>query len=221
MPVKGEPMDRLPQAAKAEPVPPNELPIWTLLQSDIAHFESQGESFQGTRASLLRTISVLLTPSLLCCALYRIAHVAHRRRWGIVSRFCARLNALLHRVVIDPQATVGPGLYIPHPVGVVFRGNAGRNLVLYAGAIVGPLAPLPFFCGGEYERPLLGDEVMVGMNAMILGSAVVGHGARIGPGALVTGFVKPDTAVIAGQLLARAGTDAVSPVTACPPSSSL
>ena len=66
MPVKGEPMDRLPQAAKAEPVPPNELPIWTLLQSDIAHFESQGESFQGTRASLLRTISVLVTPSLLC-----------------------------------------------------------------------------------------------------------------------------------------------------------
>ncbi len=201
-------------------MPPNELPIWTLLQSDIAHFVRRAESFQGTRASLLRTISVLLTPSLLCCVLHRIAHAAHRRRWGAVSRFCARLNALLHRAVLDPQATVGPGLYVPHPVGVVFRGNAGRNLVLYAGAIVGPLAPLPFPCGGEYECPLLGDEVMVGMNAMILGSAVVGHGARLGPGTLVTGFVKPGTAVIAGQLLARAGTDAVSPVTAWPPSSS-
>ncbi|MGH6821977.1 MAG: hypothetical protein ACREC4_00555 [Methylocella sp.] len=209
-------MDRLPKVAQATPVPLNELPIWTLLQSDIAHFERRAESFQGARASLLRTISVLITPSLLCCALHRIAHAAHRRRWGTVSRFCARLNALLHRIVLDPRSTVGPGLYIPHPSGVVFRGNAGRNLVLYAGAIVGPSAPLPFPCGGEYERPMLGDEVMVGMNAMILGSAVVGHGARIGPGTLVTGFVKPYTAVIAGQLLPRAGTDAVTPVTAWP-----
>jgi serine O-acetyltransferase len=214
-------MSRSPEPPKVERAPPPQLSAWTLLRSDVEHCQRQSEAFQSNRASLRKTISVLLTPSLLCCALHRLAHAAHLRRWGTVSRLLARLNVLLHRAVLDPQATVGPGLYIPHPVGVVFRGNAGRNLVLYAGAIVGPLAPLPFPSGGEYECPSLGDDVTVGMNAMILGPAIVGHGARIGPGTIVTKLVKPGMTIIAGQLLARAGKDAAPPITAPVSNSSL
>ncbi len=109
----------------------------------------------------------------------------------------ARLNFLVHKAAISPVSDIGGGLYVPHPVGIVLDADAGSNLVLFANAIVS--------FGGEGPdraatpiRPRLGDDVVVGAYAIVVGDVTVGSGARLGAGAVV------DADVANGAVVMRA-----------------
>src|SRR6516225_4123877 len=106
--------------------------FWRLVQSDMARYVRAAAAFQEAGIGLRRSISILLTPPLLCSAFHRVAHAAHLRGWIRLARTTARINMILHHAIIDPAAEIGPGLYIPHPSGVIFRGTAGANLTLYS-----------------------------------------------------------------------------------------
>ena len=170
-------------------------PLLELIAADIDRYSRGSAEFQNRSASLIRRISILLTPSLMCCLLIRLAHAAHLREWRWVASSLSRLNALAHKIEVDPAASVGPGLYIPHPTGIILRGCAGRGLTLYSSAIVGPVLALPS-CGDTLaECPVLGDNVTVGAFATIVGPITVGDRAQVGPGVVV---VAP---VLAGRWL--------------------
>ncbi len=93
-------------------------PLLELIAADIDRYSRGSAEFQNRSASLIRRISILLTPSLMCCLLIRLAHAAHLREWRCVASSLSRLNALAHKIEVDPAASVGPGLYIPHPTGI-------------------------------------------------------------------------------------------------------
>jgi serine O-acetyltransferase len=175
--------------------------IW-LLKADIAKYAEQAQGFQAHRPGLMRQISILLTPSLGCCVLHRLAHSAYRLRWRRLAQGLATLNLLLHRVLIEPASSIGPGLYIAHPSGVVLGGNAGRNLSVFAKAIIGPLRA-PSFGALLSTCPRLGDDVSLGANAVIAGPFEVGDRVWIGAGATVTRNVPADTTVLAPYLVPR------------------
>ena len=183
-----------------------------LLTADLVHYARQAEAFQGDRPGRLRAIGILLTPSLMCCALHRLAHAAFRRGWTRSACAVARINAIVHRAVIDPAAEIGPGLYIPHPTGVVFQGTAGANLSMYIFAFVGPREPT-FICGGDEKLcPRIGNDVSIGARAMVIGPVLVGDGSRVGPNAVANRDVAPDSALIVTGLYGRLGTLAEAPV---------
>jgi serine acetyltransferase len=167
-----------------------------LLTADLVHYARQAEAFQGDRPGRLRAIGILLTPSLMCCALHRLAHAAFRRGWARSACAVARINAIVHRAVIDPAAEIGPGLYIPHPTGVVFQGTAGANLSLYTFAAVTPREPMPFSGGGRNLCPRIGNDVSIGVRAVVFGPVLVGDRSRIGPNVLVADDVAPDSALM-------------------------
>ena len=169
---------------------------WRLVKSDVVHHAREAEAFQGDRPGMLRSISILLTPSLLCCALHRLGHATYRRGWISSSCAIAWINEIVHHTVIDPAAEIGPGLYIPHTTGVVFRGTAGANLSLYSFAIVGPLEPMPFPGGVGKLCPRIGNNVSIGAFAMVLGPILVGDRSRVGPHVVVTSNVVPDSALM-------------------------
>ncbi len=148
-------------------------------------------------------MSILLTPPLACCLLVRLAHAAHRRGWLRVGRLLALTNAVIHKADVDPASVIGPGLYIPHPPGIVFRGKAGRNLTLFVHAIVGPRAPAPAGPGALALCPTLGDDVTVGAQATILGPTTVGDRARIGPHLVVTDPVPAGASVVSISAMGR------------------
>lgn len=167
------------------------------LRADIEMYEIQGADFAGRRASLLRKLGILLTPALMCVLLYRVSHWLWSRGWRAAGRLVGWVNYVVHRADISPAAAIGPGLYIPHTVGIVFHGSAGARLALFAHACVAAGVPRLARHLGTADCPRLGDNVAVGAYALVLGAVVLDSGVRVGPQAVVTRDVPADCAVVA------------------------
>ena len=84
--------------------------------------------------------------------------------------------------------TIGPGLYIPHPVGVVLSPLAlGRNCSVIHAVTVG--------MGPDGRFPTIGDDVFIGAGARIIGDITLGDGCKVGANAVVVKDVAPGTSV--------------------------
>jgi serine O-acetyltransferase len=107
-------------------------------------------------------------------------------------------------IEIHPGATIGRRLFIDHGMGVVIGETAiiGDDCTLYQGVTLG---------GTGKQRgkrhPTLGDQVVVGVGAKILGAVTIGHGAKIGGGAVVLRDVPPYTTAVGVPARAVAWTD--------------
>ncbi len=131
----------------------------------------------GGRAEVL-----LLYSGLHALLLYRAAHALHVRGMKLTARAISQFAKFLTGVEIHPGASIGRGLFIDHGSGVVIGETAiiGDNCTIYQGATLGGT-------GKETGKrhPTLGDNVMVGAGAKLLGNFTVGSGAKIAAGAVV------------------------------------
>ncbi|HEX2948499.1 MAG TPA: serine O-acetyltransferase [Armatimonadota bacterium] len=104
--------------------------------------------------------------------------------WGLplTARVISQLARLLTGIEIHPAAVIGEGLFIDHGMGVVVGETAevGRNVTLFQGVTLGGT-------GKEKGKrhPTIGDNVMIGAGAKVLGSFTVGENALIGSNAVV------------------------------------
>lgn len=82
---------------------------------------------------------------------------------------------------VDPSAEIGPGLYVPHPVGIVIGGGLriGRDVTILQNVTLGRGRR------GDPQSPLIGDGVEIGAGACVVGPVVVGEGVRIGANSVV------------------------------------
>ncbi len=151
--------------------------IWTSLDDDIMRFISKSPENIAAGDCIKHRLGAFFTPNLLCLFLYRIAHYLFVRRWRRCAAMLSRLNMMLHKANIPAQSCIGPACHLPHPAGVTFCGVAGRGLTLYSLAVCCPLEP--FADGGVEWGPRLGDNVLVGGHAVVLGEVVVGSGTKI------------------------------------------
>lgn len=111
-----------------------------------------------------------------------------------VNRF--RLDRLGERLGFDiPLYVFGPGLSIAHRGSIVVNGDArvGARCRIHPGVVIGAI---------EGKSPVVGDDVFIGPNAGLFGAVTVGHGAKIGPLAMVRSNVPEGARVVAadGQL---------------------
>ena len=136
----------------------------------------------------------LFYPGVHALALHRLAHALWRCRLMLLARLVSHLNRFLTGIEIHPGATIGRGLFIDHGMGVVIGETAeiGDNVTLYQQVVLG---------GTGKERgkrhPTVGDNVVIGAGAKVLGSLTIGEGARIGAGAVVLHDV-PGHATVVG-----------------------
>ena len=81
---------------------------------------------------------------------------------------------------VDPHVTFGPGLYIPHPTGIVIGGSArfGSDCTVLQNVTVGR-------SGANPVDPVFGDDVLLASGAVVLGPVRVGDGARVGANSVV------------------------------------
>ncbi len=81
---------------------------------------------------------------------------------------------------VDPQVEIGPGLYTPHPLGIVIGGGVciGRNVSILQNVTLGRVA-------NEHLDPTIGDDVEIGAGAVVLGAVHVGSGAKVGANSVV------------------------------------
>lgn len=164
------------------------LTLKQLIKSDIAVFVGQASAFQEPRVSIVRSVSILLTPPLMCSAAYRLAHSLLQRRRYRLSWLVTLINRYVTGAYIHPESSIGPGLYIPHPAGVCFVGTAGRGLSIMAGGLASGLIGhgSEDSSGGVLSSsPKIGDDVTIGARAKLLGPVAVGHSVLIASLAVV------------------------------------
>jgi serine O-acetyltransferase len=125
-------------------------------------------------------------PGLHAIWVHRIAHRLWLSRLHWLARFVSQLGRLFTGVEIHPGATIGSRVFIDHGYGVVIGETAqvGDDCTIYQGVTLGGTR----LYKGEKRHPTLGNGVVVGAGAQVLGGFVVGDGARIGSNAVV---VKP------------------------------
>jgi serine O-acetyltransferase len=142
---------------------------------------------------------VLCYPGFHALLYYRAAHWLWAHRWHLAGRFVSHLGRVLTGIEIHPGARIGKRLFIDHGMGVVIGQTAeiGDDCTLYHGVTLGGTRPSADQAG-QKRHPTLGNDVIVGSGAQVLGPFRVGDGARIGAAAVVLQEV-PDGATMVGN----------------------
>ncbi len=140
------------------------------------------------------TFEVLTTyPGLHAVLFHRLSHRLWRANLKWLARMTSSLARWLTGVEIHPAAKIGRRFFIDHGMGVVIGETAeiGEDCTLYHGVTLGGTS----WRKGK-RHPTLGNDVVVGAGAKVLGPIMVGHGGRIGSNAVVVKDVPPGATVI-------------------------
>ncbi len=125
--------------------------------------------------------------------LYRLAHMLNNSGLELTSRTISQFAKFLTGIEIHPAARIGKGLFIDHGSGVVIGETAviGDYCTIYQGATLGGTGKQ----NGK-RHPTLGNNVMVGAGAKVLGNFTVGDNSKIAAGAVVLCEVPPDSTAV-------------------------
>lgn len=135
----------------------------------------------------------LLYPGPKAIGLHRIAHMFYHLHLFFLARLVSELSRLLTGIEIHPGAKLGRRLVIDHGIGVVIGETAeiGDDCLIYQGVTLGGVS----LAHGK-RHPTLGNGVIVGSGAKILGPFIVGDGARVGANSVVTKSVGAGETVV-------------------------
>jgi serine O-acetyltransferase len=133
---------------------------------------------------------------------HRILHWLWMHNFRFIARWLSQVARGLTGIEIHPGATIGPGFFIDHGMGVVIgeTSEIGTDVTLYHGVTLG---------GTSLEKgkrhPTVGDRVVIGAGAKVLGAITIGEDSRIGANAVVVNSVPPNSVVVGvpGQIVKR------------------
>lgn len=149
--------------------------------------------FARDPAARSRLEVILCYPGLHAILAYRLNHWLWQRHFKLLARFLAYIARIITAIEIHPGATIGRRFFIDHGFGVVIGETAtiGDDVTLYHDVTLG---------GTSWQKgvrhPQLGNRVIVGAGAQLLGPIHIGDGARIGSNAVVVKDVEPETTVV-------------------------
>jgi serine O-acetyltransferase len=167
--------------------------------------------FQRDPAARSRLEVVLCYPGIHALMFHRLAHALWRRGWLVLARFISQVGRFMTGIEIHPGAVIGRRFFVDHGMGVVIGETAeiGDDVTLYQGVTLGGVSLDP----GK-RHPTLGNGVVVGAGAAVLGPFTVGGGARIGSNAVVVKEV-PAGATMVGIPARPLGPQPVAEVASC------
>ena len=137
---------------------------------------------------------VLCYPGVHAIWFHRVAHALWGAGWLTLARWVSHAGRFMTGIEIHPAARLGQGLFIDHGMGVVIGETAevGENVTLLQGVTLGGTS-----LKREKRHPTLGDNVVVGAGAKVIGGFIIGSGSRIGAGSVVVREV-PENSVVVG-----------------------
>ena len=130
--------------------------------------------------------------------LYRFSHYFYVKRLRFLAWLLWLFNQYLTGVDITPSTEIGKSCYIGHPVGTIISGKLGKNVMMFGGPCIGGGMGRGDVGAGE-GLPVIGDNVVVALRAMIFGPIRIGNNVTIGAGAIVIKDVKDDVSVVCRQ----------------------
>ena len=136
----------------------------------------------------------LCYPGFHAILLHRLAHKVYRRHWTLAARVISQFSRAITGIEIHPGASIGRRFFIDHGMGVVVGETTeiGDDVLLYQGVTLGGT-------GNEKGKrhPTLGNHVVVGTGAKVLGNIRIGDHVKIGAGSVVVHPV-PDYSTVVG-----------------------
>ncbi|MFC1897336.1 serine O-acetyltransferase [Chloroflexota bacterium] len=140
------------------------------------------------------TLEVLLAyPGFHARQYHRLAHTLFRWHVPVLPRLISHINRFFTGIEIHPGARIGEGFFIDHGMGVVIgeTSEIGDNVILYQGVTLG---------GTSHQRakrhPTLGNNVVVGVGAQLIGAITIGDNAKVGAGSVVVNSVPANATVV-------------------------
>jgi len=135
---------------------------------------------------------LLLYPGPKAIFFHMVAHNLYKAHFYFLARLICELGRLITGIEIHPGAKIGRRLVIDHGMGVVIGETAeiGNDCIIFHGVTLGGLKFDPV-----KRHPTVGNKVLIGTGAKILGPVNIGDGARIGANAVVTKDVDANTTV--------------------------
>jgi serine O-acetyltransferase len=136
---------------------------------------------------------VLCYPGFHAVLMHRFAHILYGAKIPILPRFLSQVSRFLTGIEIHPGATIGRRFFIDHGMGVVIGETAaiGDDVLIYQGVTLGGT-------GNEQGKrhPTIGNNVVIGTGAKVLGSIRIGNNVKIGAGSVVVHPVPDDSTVV-------------------------
>lgn len=143
-------------------------------------------------------------PGLQALMFHRVSHELYRLGLPFFPRLLSQLARFLTGIEIHPGAQIGQGVFIDHGMGVVIGETAivGNYALIYQGVTLGGTGK-----ESGKRHPTLGEDVVVGAGAKVLGNIEIGDRVRIGAGSVVLRSVPSDCTVVGvpGRIVHRSG----------------
>jgi serine O-acetyltransferase len=143
-------------------------------------------------------------PGIKAVLLYRIAHFFWKLGMPFIPKYISDIARQLTAIEIHPGAEIGSDFFIDHGAGVVIGETAeiGNNVTIYAGVVLGGTSLEPI-----KRHPTVGDNVVIGTGAKLLGPIKIGHNVRIGANSVVVSDVPSNSVVVGvpGRIISREG----------------
>ncbi len=147
---------------------------------------------------------LLCYPGLHAIWAHRLAHRLWKSGLKLFARWISQTVRSLTGIEIHPGATIGHNFFIDHGMGVVIGETAevGDNVTLYHGVTLGGTS-----LHKTKRHPTIGDHVVIGAGAKVLGAITIGANSRIGANAVVVRSAPPDSVIVGvpGQVVLRDG----------------
>lgn len=157
--------------------------MWSDLRHDARMILATWGASRKPKAALIFRLLVF-TPGFQFVALLRLQRAIGRTPVvGVVFRRALwYVTSIYFACDVDPQASIGSGLYVPHPVGIVIGGRVtiGSGVTILQNVTLGRGTTL------QPQSPMIGDEAIIYAGAVIVGPIEIGTGAKIGANSVVT-----------------------------------
>ncbi len=143
----------------------------------------------------VRNIEFLLYPGMHAIIIHRITHLLWKLKIPFIPRLLSQMSRFLTGIEIHPGAKIGKGFFIDHGMGVVIGETTeiGDNCVLFHNVTLGGT--------GKHKgkrHPTIGDNVMIGTGAILLGPIDIGNNVKIGANTFILMQDVPDDTTVAG-----------------------
>lgn len=149
--------------------------------------------FDRDPAARSRWEIVLCYPGFHAVVWHRVAHKLWKKNWRLTARWMSQISRFFTGIEIHPGATIGKRFFIDHGAGVVIGETAtiGDYVTIYHGVTLGGTSATP-----GVRHPQIGNGVIIGSGAQLLGPIHVGDEARIGSNAVVIQNVDPGATMV-------------------------
>jgi serine O-acetyltransferase len=153
--------------------------------------------------------AVLFSPGMHALWMHRLNHRLWRANFRLLARILAHFTRMFTGVEIHPAARIGRRVVIDHGMGIVIGETAevGDDVLMYHGVTLGGTG-----FTREKRHPTIGNKVLLGANATVLGPVQVGDSAKVGAGAVVTKPVPPGAIAVGNPAQIIMGDSELKPV---------